>query len=372
VSVKTAFLYTDQYFHYDYGSGHPLKIDRLRLTYDLCRAYGLFDLPDAPLIEAEPAGESEILRFHTRDYVEVLKQASAGRFRGFYSHGLGFGDNPIFSGLWEWSLLHTGATLQCARLVYEGLVGIAFNMAGGLHHALPDRASGFCYVNDAVLAICYFLDRGKRVLYLDIDAHHGDGVQWAFYEDPRVLTVSFHQDGSTLFPGTGSVRETGKGKGLGYAVNVPMLPGTDDRVFLQGFNAVAPRLLKQFAPDVMVTQLGVDTFRDDPLAALELTTNGYGQVVSFLRENAPAWVALGGGGYHVQNVARAWTLTWAIMNGMDLPDDLPSSMTGAFASRGQKLRDPEHAGKQYDRCSQYMAEVVAYLEREVFPIHDSK
>ena len=367
VSVKAAFFYTDQYFNYDYGSGHPLKIERLRLTYDLCKAYGLFGLPDAQLIEVEPAQESDILRYHTEAYVEVLKEASAGRFRGFYSHGLGFGDNPIFSGLWEWSLLHTGASLQSARLVSEGLADIAFNIAGGLHHARSDHASGFCYVNDAVLAIYHFLDRGKRVLYLDIDAHHGDGVQWAFYEEPRVLTISFHQDGSTLFPGTGSVRETGKGTGLGYAVNVPMLPGTDDRVFLQGFHAVVPRLLKQFAPDVVVTQLGVDTFRDDPLAALELTTNSFVEVVSFLKDNAPAWVALGGGGYHAQNVARAWTLAWAIMNGINLPDDLPSSVKNL--GQGQRLRDPEHAGERYDRCRQSMAEVVFYLEREVLPVH---
>jgi acetoin utilization protein AcuC len=371
-TVKTAFLYTDQYFHYDYGSGHPLKIERLRLAHDLCKAYGLFDLPGTQRIEAEPARESDILRFHTGAYVDVLKQASAGRFHGFYAHGLGFGDNPIFPGLWEWSLLHTGATLQCARLVSEGLAEIAFNVAGGLHHACPDRASGFCYVNDVVLALYHFLDRGQRVLYLDIDAHHGDGVQWAFYEDPRVLTVSFHQDGSTLFPGTGSVQERGKGKGLGYAVNVPMLPGTDDRVFLQGFHAVVPRLLKGFAPDVLVTQLGVDTFRDDPLAALELTSNGFVSVVSFLKDSALPWVALGGGGYQVRNVARAWTLAWAVMNGVDLPDDLPPSMKDAFPGPGQRLRDPEHAGKGYDRCRQHMAEVVAYLERKVLPIHGAK
>lgn len=367
--MNTAFLYTDQYFNYDYGSGHPLKIERLRLTYDLCKAYGLFDLLDGTLIETEPAQEYDILRFHTADYVEVLKQASAGRFRGYHSHGLGFGDNPIFPGLWEWSLLHTGATLQCARLVSKGLARSAFNIAGGLHHARPDRASGFCYVNDVVLAIYHFLDEDKRVLYIDIDAHHGDGVQWAFYDDPRALTVSFHQDGSTLFPGTGGVHEIGKGKGLGYAVNVPMLPGADDSVFLEGFFAVVPRLLTHFEPDVIVSQMGVDTFWNDPLAALEFTTNGYCRAVSFLTEHAPAWLALGGGGYDIQNVARAWTLAWAMMNGVDLPDDLPSSITNIPAGVMRKLRDSQHDSKGHDRCMEHMTEVKGYLEREVFPIN---
>ena len=184
--MGTAFPNTDQYFQYGYGATHPLKIERLRFTYDLCSSYGLFELPDAQLMETKPATESEILRFHTGPYVEILKQANRGELRSFFSHGLGPGDNPIFLGLWEWSKLNTGASLQCAQLVNERKVRIAFNIAGGLHHAMADRASGFCYVNDPVLTILHILDQGNRVMYLDIDAHHGDGVQWAFYEDPSV------------------------------------------------------------------------------------------------------------------------------------------------------------------------------------------
>lgn len=369
--MKTAFLYTDKYFDYDYGAGHPLKIERLRLTYDLCKAYGLFDLSDSQMVEARPAGESEILRFHSPRYVKELTQASKGNFSGFFSHGLGPGDNPIFPGVWEWSCLHTGASLQCARLVYERKAHIAFNIAGGLHHAGDDRASGFCYVNDPVLSILHFLDQGERVMYLDIDAHHGDGVQWAFYEDPRVLALSFHQDGRTLFPGTGSLREMGKGEGLGYTVNVPMLPGTDDTVFWEGFSAVVPRLLEQYDPDVIVSQLGVDAFRDDPLASLELTTNGFCKVISYLTRHAKAWVALGGGGYNVFNVARAWTLAWSIMNAVDLPENLPESMMGSMAATGglnRKLRDPEHKSARQRRCAQHMSESVRYLEENVFPM----
>jgi acetoin utilization protein AcuC len=271
--AKTAFLYTEKYFDYDYGASHPLRIERLRLTHDLCKAYGLFELPHTELVETRSASESEILRFHSPDYLEVLKQAGSGDIAGGFSHGIGPGDNPAFPGLWQWSRLHAGASLQCAQMVSEGKAKIAFNIAGGLHHAHAGRASGFCYVNDPVLAILRLVDQGKRVMYLDIDAHHGDGVQWAFYEDSRVLTISFHQDGRSLFPGTGALNEIGEGKGKGYAVNVPMLPGTDDDVFWEGFRLLVPRFMQAFQPDVVVSQLGVDTFLDDPLASLELTTN---------------------------------------------------------------------------------------------------
>jgi acetoin utilization protein AcuC len=372
--VKTAFVYTDRYLDYDYGRGHPLRIERLRLTYELCKAYGLFDLPGVELIETVPAGESDILRFHTPAYVDVLKEANGGSLSRFYTCGIGPGDNPIFKGLWEWSILHTGASLQCARLISEGRTKIAFNIAGGLHHARADRASGFCYVNDPVLAIYHFLDRGKRIMYLDIDAHHGDGVQWAFYEDPRALTVSFHQDGFTLFPGTGDVSEIGKGEGLGYAVNVPMHPGTDDAVFWEGFEAVVPRLLANYKPDVIVSQLGVDTFWNDPLAALELTNNSLCRVVSFLKAHAPAWVALGGGGYDADNVARAWTLAWAIMNGVDLPQNLPEFMAGLMDIKGEgkrRLRDEEHQSSRREQCAHHMAKCMAYLEEKIFLLKES-
>jgi acetoin utilization protein AcuC len=371
VALKNAFVYTDRYFEYDYGLSHPLKIERLQLTFDLCRAYNLFDTDAAALIEGAPATEQEILRFHTPAYVEVLKEANEGSLRRLYPHGLGPGDNPIFPGLWNWSLLHTGSSLQCARLVSEEKARMAFNISGGLHHALADRASGFCYVNDPVLVICHFLDQGLRVMYVDIDAHHGDGVQWAFYQDPRVLTVSFHQDGRTLFPGTGGVEEMGKGEGLGYSVNVPMHPGTDDGVFLEGFRSVVPRLLESFRPDVVVTQLGVDTFWNDPLADLELTTNGFCEVISFMTQHAPAWVALGGGGYDITHVARAWTLAWALMNDVHLPDELPESMVGPLCSETMKtsrLRDPERRSERHDECKMHMKESLGFLEKAVLPL----
>ena len=368
--MKNIFVYTEKFFAYDYGASHPLRIERLRLTYDLCRAYDLFGLAETALIEARPASESEIVRYHTPEYVEALKSASSGHGAGGLSYGIGPGDNPVFPGLWEWSQLHSGGSLQCAELISEGKTHIAFNIAGGLHHAGAEKASGFCYVNDPVLAILHLVDKGKRVLYLDIDAHHGDGVQWAFYEDPRVLTVSFHQEGRTLFPGTGSPLEMGQGEGLGYSVNIPMLPGTDDYVFWEGFESVLPVLVKRFNPDVFVSQLGVDTFLDDPLAALELTTDGFSKAIAYLTQQGLPWVALGGGGYNPANVARAWTLAWAIMNGVELPDELPESMLEPMAAqgcRGHKLRDAEHQNPFQEKCRSWMGKNLEYLETEVFP-----
>jgi acetoin utilization protein AcuC len=370
--MNTAFVYTSRYFAYTYGGSHPLKNERLRMTYDLCKAYGLFDLPGTAMVETVPATEQEILWFHERAYTEVLEKASRGLISENYLYGLGPGDNPVFPGVWEWSLLQSGASLQCASLVAEDNVRVAFNIAGGLHHAHKDRASGFCYVNDPVLAILSLVERGRRVLYLDVDAHHGDGVQWAFYDDPHVLTLSFHQDGRTLFPGTGGVAEMGAGRGMGYSVNIPMLPGTDDASFWQGFIAIVPRLLETFRPDIIVSQLGVDTFRDDPLANLEMTTNGFCRVVSYLKENAPAWVALGGGGYNVDNVARAWTLAWAVMNGVELPEDLPECQIQGMVPGRRRLRDPSHRSNAQVRCAQRIEECVRFLEENLFPFLESR
>jgi acetoin utilization protein AcuC len=370
---KTAFLYTEKYFSYDYGVSHPLKIERLRLTHDLCNAFGLFSLESGEEKETAPASELDVRRFHYPEYLRALKQASRGELKQATEFGLGAGDNPIFPGLWEWSLLHTGASLQCARMVLREEVSIAFNIAGGLHHAHANRASGFCYINDPVLAILTLLDAGKRVLYLDVDAHHGDGVQWAFYGDPRVLTVSYHQDGRTLFPCSGAVSELGKGEGTGYAVNIPMLPGTDDKSFWESFSRLVPRLMDAFKPDVVVSQLGVDSFFSDPLANLELTTEGFCRVVRYLRDEAPAWVALGGGGYDIGNVARAWTLAWAEMNGVNLPDRLPEKMVGNFPNDPYhgKLRLPSHDSKRQKDCRQFLTKVTEYLEEKALPFISS-
>ncbi len=370
---KTAFVYSDAYLNYDYGPTHPLRIIRLKLTYDLINAYSLLTLPSVQSISTTEAKEKDLSTFHGEEYLSILKHANSGRLAGnAYCLGLGPGDNPIFPGVYDFSLLVTGATLQAIDFVADGKGAVAFNIAGGLHHAMKSRASGFCYINDPVIGITRLLSRGKRVAYIDIDAHHGDGVQQAFYETNQVLTISLHETGHTLFPGTGFEYEIGKGEGEGYAVNLPFPHETDDDVYVWAFEEVVPELIHAFRPDIVVSQLGVDTFYDDPLTNLHLSIFGYEKVVKKIKELAPRWVALGGGGYNISNVARAWTLAWAVMNGVELQEDLPVSFSKEAEKTGVRERAlrgrPESSPRSSsDENRQEMERVVHYIKENVFP-----
>lgn len=372
--MKTAFIYSDDFAKYDYGQGHPLKPFRLKLTYELIKAYGLGSLPDVDVVAAKPAAEEDLLLYHSRDYIDILKAANSGlEIPGEEGYGLGFGDNPIFKGVFEWSALVTGASLQAAALVDSGEVSIAFNIAGGLHHALASQASGFCYINDPVLAISYLLKMGRRVAYIDIDAHHGDGVQAAFYRTDKVLTISLHESGRYLFPGSGFESEIGEGEGKGYSVNIPMPPSSDDELFVYAFNEVVPSLIDRFRPDIVVGQLGVDSFRSDPLTHLNYTTNGFCEVVRKIKELSPGWIALGGGGYDITNVAKAWALAWAIMNEADLPDELPEAFLEQYPLEGfrsRKLRDEEYRekGARKEMMREEVIRVVGTIREKVFPL----
>jgi acetoin utilization protein AcuC len=369
---KTAFIYTDAYLDYDYGPSHPFQIKRLKLTYELIKAYGLLDLPSVQFIPTIKAEEENLTLFHSRDYLDVLKQVDEGHLKGNANFfGLGPGDNPIFPGLYDWSLWVTGATLQAVDFVADGKGKIAFNMAGGLHHALRSRASGFCYINDPVIGILRLLDRGKRVTYIDIDAHHGDGVQKAFYETDQVLTISLHESGYTLFPGTGHEYEMGKGKGEGYSINLPFPPYTDDELYFWAFEEIVPELILAFSPDIVVTQLGVDTFYNDPLTNLNLSIEGYEKVLRRIKDLAPKWVALGGGGYNISNVVRAWTLAWAIMNEVELKEELPESFlkkTAGTEIEEKRLRGGQkptlHTQNNDNRME--MERIVGYIKEKYF------
>ena len=370
--MKTAFIYSDDFAKYDYGPGHPLKPFRLKLSHELIQAYGLLALPDVRVVEAKPADEKDLLLYHSRDYLEVLKSANSGlEIAGGERYGIGFGDNPVFEGVFDWSRLVTGASLQAAELVDSGEVATAFNISGGLHHALVSRASGFCYINDPVIAISSLLKRGRRVAYIDIDAHHGDGVQEAFYRTDKVLTISLHESGRYLFPGTGFESEKGEGKGEGYSVNVPLPPSCDDELFVYAFNEIVPPLIERFGPDIVVSQLGVDSFLTDPLAHLNYTTNGFCEVVRKIQELSPRWIALGGGGYEITNVAKAWTLAWAIMNTVDLPDELPEPFLERYPLeefRSRRLRDEAHReeGTEKKMMRHQVTKVVAGIRDTVF------
>ena len=367
--MNTAFIYSDDFAKYDYGPGHPLKPFRLKLTHDLIQAYGLLSLPDVRVVEAKPAAEEDLLLYHTRDYLEVLKAANSTiGIPGEERYGLGFGDNPVFAGVFEWSRLVTGASLQAAELVDNGEVAIAFNISGGLHHALASRASGFCYINDPVVVISSLLKRGRRVAYIDIDAHHGDGVQEAFYRTDKVLTISLHESGRYLFPGTGFEGETGEGEGKGCSVNIPLPPSSDDELFVYAFTEVVPPLIERFRPDIVVGQLGVDSFRTDPLTHLSYTTNGFCEVLGKMKELSPRWIALGGGGYEITNVARAWTLAWAVMNNVDLPDELPAAFLAQYPLEGfrsRRLRDETYIeeGTEKEMMRDKVRKIVSRIKK---------
>ncbi|MFQ5353863.1 MAG: acetoin utilization protein AcuC, partial [Thermodesulfobacteriota bacterium] len=300
MSVKNSFLYNDDFASVSYGEGHPMRPARLRLCRELISALGLDNLPHGEITPSLPAGYEDLLLVHSPEYIRILQEADSGSIpAGAARYGLGAGDNPVFRGVYRWSCLSAGASLQAARMVLDGEAKRAFNIAGGLHHAMQERASGFCYINDAALAIEYLVRAGKRVAYVDVDAHHGDGVQEAFYNTDKVLTISLHESGQNLFPGTGFVEERGSGEGLGYSVNVPLPPETGDGLYLKTLKALVPDLISAFSPDVLVTQLGADSLAGDPLTHLKLTISGFEEIVEvFSGLNLP-WVALGGGGYDI-------------------------------------------------------------------------
>jgi acetoin utilization protein AcuC len=325
--MRTAFIYSEKFETFTYSPTHPLKPVRYRLMYELANAYGLFKLPQTHLITPEPCSDKELATVHSIEYIDAVRcGAECVPEWNLLDFGLGTEDNPISHRVYGASLLAVGASLQAAQLVADSEVDVAFNIAGGQHHASKSRASGFCYFNDVAVAIWYLLSRGYRVAYIDIDAHHSDGVQEIFYRTDQVLKISIHESGEYLFPWSGFEKEIGQGKGEGHTVNIPLLPYSDDEVFWQAFDGIVPELLDAFQPDVLVTQLGVDTHQTDPLTTMSVTTQGFCRVVEALKQCSPGkWVALGGGGYDVLHVPRAWTLAWAIMNDIELPEPLPES-----------------------------------------------
>jgi len=334
---RAAFVYEEAQSRHVLREDHVFQPNRLQLTYELLNCYGAFE--DSLLIAPKMAEEADLLSFHTEDYVSTVKSLSRGKERGDAAafNFSAAGDNPPYEGMYEVSAMAVGASLVAAELVASGEVDVAFNISGGLHHAAPGYASGFCVFNDAVIAILSLVKRGLRIAYVDIDAHHGDGVQHAFYESDRVLTISLHEWGRYLFPGTGGVGETGKGPGMGYSVNLPLFPYTDDQTYLWAFREIVPPLVERFKPDILVTQLGCDTHYLDPLTHFLLTTEGYSEVVKELRGLAPKWVALGGGGYEIGVVARAWTLAYGVMAEREWPDEIPAEFQERYGLK--RLRD---------------------------------
>jgi acetoin utilization protein AcuC len=320
VSDRACIVYDERLMQYDFGRTHPMAPVRIDLTMDLAAEMGIVD--GLEVVGAAPATDDELHLIHSAAYIEGVHKLSDHPTYTDLSIGLGGDDNPVFAHMHEASALVAGASVEAARRVWTGQAPRAINISGGLHHAMPTTASGFCIYNDVALAIRWLLDHGaEKIVYVDVDAHHGDGVQKMFWDDPRVLTISIHEGPQTLFPGTGYSTETGGEGAEGSAVNIPLPPGTSDAGWLRAFHAVVPALVREFAPDILVTQQGCDSHMDDPLTNLMLSVDG--QRASYLALKALAdevcdgkWVATGGGGYAVMDVVpRAWAHLMAIVAG---------------------------------------------------------
>jgi len=370
---RVCYCYTNEYESVNFGEEHPFKPYRLVLAYELSKAYNLFD---NVLIEAPPfCPEEELLKLHDKHYLYVLKKCNNGsKLSEAYFYNLDTSDNPIFPGVYDWSSRVCGASLEGAKKLCDNKIDIYFNIAGGMHHAMADKASGFCYLNDAAVAINYLVNCGKKVVYVDIDAHHGDGVQKFFYETSKVLTISLHESGRFLFPGTGFEYEMGEEEGLGFAVNIPLYPYTDDENYLRAFFEIFPPLISAFNPDVIVTQLGVDCLYNDPLATLNLTTNAFEKIVNYFYSLNLPWLPLGGGGYNVANVARAWTLALAIMVGKEISDPIPETVFAKFKKYNVKisnLRDNVAVIEttMTEKVNRETSRVIEKLKKHLFPYH---
>jgi acetoin utilization protein AcuC len=374
-SVELAW-YGDDAPWYDHGPQHPLRPARVILTRQLIRDYGVLDGERAREVTARDATDDELLLVHTERYIDATKRAGHGEEGPWWEFGYGPGDNPIFPQMHEASARVAGASLTAAEAVLSGRAEHAFNPAGGLHHAMPERASGFCVYDDPAIAIAWLLANGAaRVAYVDVDVHHGDGPQAIFYGDPRVLTVSLHQTGRTLFPGTGFVEEHGTGDARGTKVNVPLPPNTGDVGWLQAFRELVPPLVIGWRPDVLITQLGCDTHHTDPLASMNLTTAAYseaaGELHALAHEAAGGrWVATGGGGYQwARVVPRAWTIYFAEMAKVDLPDELPMSWIGeAEAQAGGPVPTTLSEPPDIESGSGMVQHVIDEVKRTIYPL----
>ncbi len=334
-----AFVYAPELAGFDLSADHPFKPVRLELTRTLLESCGL--LQPEQLVTPAPLAEQALLSVHDHRFVEAVKAASRGeKVPNAQAYGIGTSDNPVFGGMHEAVLGVAAATVTAVDLVASGQARRAANFSGGLHHALAARASGFCLYNDLAVAIRRAVDQhGLRVAYVDLDAHHGDGVQWIFYEDPDVLTVSLHESGRYLFPGTGHTYETGKGAGRGRSVNVPLEPYTEDESFLEAFDLVVPAALRWFRPDLIVLQAGADMHAHDPLADMSLTLNAmqesYRRVAALADELTEGrLVVTGGGGYDpYRTVPRAWSHAWAVLTHQELPEELPGEWLDEWRER---------------------------------------
>ncbi|MDJ0767055.1 MAG: GNAT family N-acetyltransferase [Myxococcota bacterium] len=368
-------IYSGRFGDFSYGRNHPFNPGRAVAMFQLLRDQGYLDEPWMRVEEPRPIAKERLIESHDPQFIQALQSTDAGVWQEeFLKFNLGKEECPIFPHLFDYVLLYTSATITGTDLIIEENANVVFNPLGGFHHASRSAAEGFCYVNDAIVAIDIFLARGFKVAYIDLDAHHGNGVQDAYYADDRVLTISLHESGKTLFPWCGFENEIGEDIGKGYNVNVPMPEGTDDESFEMVMDRVVAPAVNRFVPNVVVAVVGADTHRSDPLAHLSLTNNGMVNAVKKLREFGHHLLLLGGGGYDLQATIRAWSRMWAAANRIDALPDYLLVLGGAFMGGegvlGADIIDPVYrtSGDQKAQLERELERIAEYHEANTLPL----
>ncbi|RZF39959.1 hypothetical protein LSTR_LSTR002362 [Laodelphax striatellus] len=372
MSRKVTYFYDADVGNFHYGPGHPMKPHRLAVINSLVLSYGLHK--KMQMYRPYRASTHDMCRFHSDEYIEFLQRVTPQNIQGYtkYLSSFNVGDDcPVFEGLFDFCSMYTGASLDGAMRLNHNCCDIAINWSGGLHHAKKFEASGFCYVNDIVIAILELLKYHARVLYIDIDVHHGDGVQEAFYLTDRVMTVSFHKYGNYFFPGTGDIFEIGAESGKYYTVNVPLKEGIDDQSYFQVFKPVIQDVMDFFHPTAIVLQCGADSLNNDRLGCFSLSTKGHGDCVKFVKDLNVPLLVVGGGGYTLRNVARCWTYETSLLVDEQISEELPYTKYLEYFSSELTLHPqliPRHLNAN---SKQYLETVVKHVHDNLKMLHHS-
>jgi histone deacetylase 1/2 len=320
---KVAYFYDEEIGNFYYGMSHPMKPHRMRMAHALILNYGMYKKME--IFRPHQVSDEEMTKFHADDYVQFLRHVTPGNSEAYHRELLKYNmdvDCPVFHGMYKFCQLYSGGSVGAAYKLNKNDTDVAINWAGGLHHAKKASASGFCYINDIVLAILELLKCHARVLYIDIDIHHGDGVEEAFYTTDRVMTVSFHKFGE-YFPGTGHSKDTGVDKGKNYSLNFPLKDGVDDVSFVRIFKDVIGEVMVRYAPTAIVIQCGADSLCGDRLGCFNLSLKGHGACVAYVKEFGVPLLVLGGGGYTIRNVSRCWAYETSLLVDEKLPQEIP-------------------------------------------------
>ncbi|MEC2054761.1 acetoin utilization protein AcuC [Peribacillus psychrosaccharolyticus] len=385
MTKDAVFVFSEELLTYKFSNDHPFNQKRLLLTLDLLKKTGA--ITDEDIIKPRMATDQELELIHDPAYVNAVRLAGKGKLpkEKAGNFGIGTEDTPIFPGMHEASALLVGGTLQAVDYVMTGKSQHALNLGGGLHHGFRGKASGFCIYNDSSVAIKYLQEKyHARVLYVDTDAHHGDGVQWSFYDDPEVCTLSIHETGRYLFPGTGNINERGQGKGYGYSFNIPVDAFTEDDSWLESYTTAFTEIVEFFKPDVILTQNGADSHYFDPLTHLSATMRIYREIPRLAHKLAHQycegrWVAVGGGGYDIWRVVpRAWSMLWMEMSsnptptGPLSPEWLDTWQPDSPVTLPQSWDDPEGIYEPIPRRPEITEKNTLTVEKLLYPIRSNQ